>query len=432
MQASIESIGTFGRRLSFALPSDQIASQYSARLGEIARSVRIKGFRPGKIPSRVIEQRYGQQAQAETVQAVLQQTFATALNDHALRLAGQPEIQCDSPADFRFTATFEVMPEFAEIDMATLTIARPSAQVQDSDVDQMIEHLRLQRRQWTAATKEAESGDRVTIESWSIVDGKRLPAEGVERSVTVLGTHSLYEPIEKCLEGVKVNEEKVLEVKFPQDWRVVELADKNVTLHIVVKEVAQPHLPAIDHAFIESFGVLGGQLETFRKEIRANLERELKTALMNRLRQAVGDQLIAVYGQTELPPQLIAREAQLMWQQQQGSMAPEQTNHRSQPSQEALQPFMGPARERVFIGLILGDIARRHGLRLDQQRVLHSLQVIASTYEDPDQVIAAYSADSDKMASLQGRVMEEQVVEWIADHAQQTTQPLSFREALGR
>lgn len=432
MQALIESMGTFGRRLSFVLPSDQIASGYSARLGEIARSVRIKGFRPGKIPARVIEQRYGQQAQAETVQAVLQQTFEKALNDHALRLAGQPEIQCDSPADYRFTATFEVMPDLPEINMASLTIARPSAQVQDSDVDQMVEHLRLQRRQWTAVTKGAESGDRVTIESWSDVDGKRLPAEGLERSVTVLGTHALYEPIEKCLENVKVNEEKVLEVKFPQDWRVAELADKNVTLHIVVKEVAQAHLPAVDQAFVESFGIPGGQLETFRKEIRANLERELKTALMNRLRQTVGDQLVELYGQTELPPQLVAREAQLMWEQQQGSMAAEQANHPPQPSQQELQPFMELAHRRVFVGLILGEIARRHAIRLDQQRVLHALKVIASTYEDPDQVIAAYSADSDRMAGLQARVMEEQVVEWIADHAQQTTHELSFREALGR
>ena len=431
MQASIESIGPFGRRLSFALPSEQIMSQYSARLSEIARSVRIKGFRPGKIPPKVIEQRYGQQAQRETVSAVLQETFETVLRDHALRLAGHPEIQCDNPSDFRFTATFEVMPEFSAIDVTALSITRPIASVEESDIDQMIEHLRLQRRQWQAVTRGAQLGDRVTIESWSDVEGTRFPPEGIERSVVVLGSHALFAPIEEGLRDVKVNEEKVLCVKFPKDWRVAELADKDVTLNSLVKEVAQPLLPAIDTAFIESFGIPGGEVATFRKEIRANLERELNTALMNRLRQAVADQLVAAYGQTDLPPQLVQREARLAWEQQQESIHAQNAKV-SEPTKEEIEPFLEPARKRILIGMLLAEIARRNAIRLDQQRVLSALQAIASTYEDPDQVISAYSADTDKMTGLQTRVMEEQVIEWIADHAQQTTQQLSFREALGR
>lgn len=429
MQASIESTGNLERRLTFSLPAERLDGHIGRRLGEISRTVRIKGFRPGKVPAKVVEQRFGPQVRAEALDGLLRETFDAAIRENALLLAGAPRIDKAGEGELDFVATFEVVPDFGDIDMGKLTVLRHVAEVTDADIDQMIENLRQQRRTWKPVERAAKEGDLVALETWSTVGGERIPAEGSESGSTVIGSGVMFDKLEKEVAGLSKGEEKVAKVDFPADWRVPQFAGKEVEVHLKAIEVSEPVLPEVDKAFVKSFGVKSGELEQFRKDIRSNLERELKGALMNRLRREVGEQLIAAYASVELPPKLVENEARAMLAQQVEQVRRSGANPGNVPA-DAWQNFLDPARKRVLVGLLVGEVARVNQLRLDPKRVSETLRLIASTYEEPEQVIEMYRNDPQLMDGLQSRVMEEQVIDWIAERAQHTQQPLSFQEAI--
>ena len=430
-RASVESLGNLERRMTFRLPAERLETQVGGRLREIGRTVRIKGFRPGKVPAKVIEQRYGQQVRAEVLDGLLRQGFDEAVRENELRLAGNPRIEPspNEPSDeLAYVATFEVVPDFGDIDVSKLNVVRHTSEVTDEDIDRMIENLRLQRRSWSAVTRPAQVGDAVDVETWSQAGDERLPAEGVEKGVTVLGSGGMFPEIETALVGLGKGEEKTIEVQFPANWRVPQLAGKQVQVHLKAEQVSEPVLPDLDAAFIKSFGVKSGEPEKFRAEIRTNLERELKGALMNRLRREVGEQLIMSYASVEMPPRLVENEARSMAQQ-----AVEQARRQGRQGEvpaDAYLTFLEPARKRVLVGLLVGEVARRNSLMLDPKRLNESLRLIASTYEEPQQVIDLYRNDPQLMSGLQNRVMEEQVIDWIAERAQHTEQPLGFQDAI--
>ena len=427
-QISVESVGNLERRMTLRLPAGDVDTQVGGRLREIARTARIKGFRPGKVPTKVVEQRYGQQVRAEVLDGLLREGFDEAVRDNALRIAGSPRIEPAETAgegELSYVATFELMPDFGDIDVTKLQVVRNTAEVTDADIDRMVENLRLQRGSWTAVKRPAKEGDAVDVETWSQAGDERLPAEGVERGTDVIGSGAMLPAIEAALVGMSIGEEKTVEVVFPADWRVPPLAGKTVQVHLKAEQVSEQVLPEVDVAFIRSFGVKSGELEKFRAEIRNNLERELKGALMNRLRREVGEQLAATYAGIELPPRLVEQEARAVAQQarQQGHPVPS--------GADAHEGFMQPARKRVLVALLVGEIARRNELRLEPGRLNELLRLIASTYEDPQQVIDLYRNDPQMMSGLQNRAMEEQVIDWIAERAQHTEQAMTFQEAIG-
>ncbi len=431
MQVSVESLGSLERKVTFRVPSERLETQVGGRLREIARTTRLKGFRPGKVPAKVVEQRFGEQVRAEVLDNLLREGFDQAVRENALRLAGQPQIAPAGEAgegELAFTATFEIVPDFGDIDLEKLTVVRHTAEVAEDDIDRMIENLRLQRRSWSAVSRPAKAGDAVDVETWSQIGEERLPAEGVERGTTVLGSGAMFPAIEEALVGVSTGEEKTVEVTFPEDWRVPQLAGKQAQVHVKAERVSEQQLPEVDGAFIRSFGVKSGEMAQFRSEIRANLERELKGALMGRLRREVGEQLVAAYSGVELPPKLVEAEARALLRQ-----TVDEARRRGQNpdvAADAHQGFMGHARKRVLVGLLVGEVARKHELRLDPKRVNETMRLIASTYEEPQQVIEMYRNDPKLMSGLQNRVMEEQVIDWIAERAQHTEQPLTFQEAI--
>lgn len=431
MQASVETLGNLERRVTFSLPADRLETVVSGRLREMARGAKIKGFRPGKVPTKVIEQRYGQQVRAEALDALLREGFGNAVREHSLQIAGNPRIEPASTEgdELAYVATFEVVPDFGDIDVAKLNVTRHTAEVTEADIDAMIDNLRLQRRTWNPVERGAQEGDAVEIETWSQVGDERVPAEGTERGATVLGSGTMFATIESALAGMKAGDEKVVDAEFPADWRVPQFAGRTVQVHVKATKVSEPVLPDVDAAFIRSFGIKSGDPEQFRADIRANLERELKGALMNRLRREVGEQLIAAYSHVEMPPRLVEAEARNM-----AAQAVEQARRQGQYIPEvpadAYLGFMDAARKRVLVGLLVGETARRNDLRLDPRRVTETLKLIASTYEEPQQVIELYRNDAQLMSGLQSRVMEEQVIDWIAERAQHTEQALSFSEAI--
>ncbi|MEG2804790.1 trigger factor [Stenotrophomonas sp.] len=429
MQASIESTGNLERRLTFSLPEERLQTHISGRLGEIARTARIKGFRPGKIPAKVIEQRFGQQVRSEAVDGLLRETFDAALREHELRIAGTPRIDKGDDGEFSFVATVELVPDFGDVDVSKLTVVRHTAEISDADIDQMITNLREQRRSWSPVTRGAQDGDLVALETFSEAGDERLPAEGTEKGSVIVGQGMMFEQIEQGLVGLAKGEEKTLDVSFPADWRVPALAGKQVKVTVKVVDVSAPVLPDVDEEFIKSFGVKGGDVEQFRKDIRANLERELKGALMNRLRREVGEQLIAAYASVELPPRLVENEARAMLAQQVDQIRRSGRNPGEIPA-DAHAGFTDAAAKRVLVGLLVGEVARKNDLRLDPKRLNETMRLIASTYEEPEQVIEMYRNDPQLMGGLQNRVMEEQVIDWIAERAQHTEEPLSFQDAI--
>lgn len=429
MQVSIESTGDLGRRVLFRVPSAEVEGKLNTRLREIARDARIKGFRPGKVPTSVIAKRFGAQVRAEILDGLLREGFGNALKDETFQIAGNPRIEEDkensSEGELAYVADFEVVPEFGEIDLAALNVVRNTATVEDADIDTMIENLREQRSSWSAVERASANGDLVEVEMFSEVDGVRLPAEGAERGQTVLGSGALFAPIEEAVAGLAAGESKTVKVEFPADWRVEQLAGKSADVTVKALQVAELKRPEVDHAFIRSFGVKSGEAEQFREEIRSNLERELKGALMFRLRRAVGEQIIEKYGHISMPPKLVEQEAQGM-----AAAAQQEAQARGQQVQVDAQQFMDTAAKRVLIGLFTGEVARRNKLQLDRGRLMETMRLIASTYEEPEQVFELYRNDPQLLSQLQYRVMEEQVTDWIAEKAEHTEVPMSFQDAI--
>lgn len=429
MQVSIENTANLERRLTVSLPAERLQGAVEHRLREIARTANIKGFRAGKVPPKVIEQRWGAQVRNEAYNELVRQTLNEALNERNIKIAGNPQIKPEGEGEggeVRYSAVFEVVPDFGQIDVTGLQIVKPVARVEEGDVDVMIETLRQQRRSWDPVERAAAVGDLANVEIHSLADGVRTPAEGSERAATVIGSAALFPAIEAALVGMSPGEERTVPVAFPENWRIPALAGKTAQVTLRVERVSAPRLPEVDEAFIRSFGVKSGKPEQFRKEVRNNLERELRGSLMNRLRAEVLQKLIAAHSSVELPPRLIEQEARNL-----ASKAEQQAQQGGgQPPAASFEAFLPQARTRVAAGLLVGEVARQNGIRLDPRRVHDMIQLIASTYEEPQQVVELYRNDPTLLAGLQNRVMEEQVVDWLSERAQATEQTLSFAEAV--
>ena len=429
MQVSVENVSKLERKITVSVPTERLNATVKERLRDLGRNVRLKGFRPGKVPAKVIEQRYGTQVRNEALGQLLRDSFNEAVTQEKLRPAVPPSITTTGNPDsgeITYTATFEVMPEVGAIDVSGLKIAKPVATVEDADIDVMIETLRLQRRTWNPVERAAKEGDLVMFESSAETDMGRVPAEGVERAGTIIGSNALFPELEQGLVGMTTGEEKEFDAAAPADYRVAALAGKTGKFKVKAMRVSEAHLPELDAEFIQSFGIAGTDLASFRKEVRSNLERELKGTLMARLKSSVVDKLVAQHGELEFPAKMIEAEAKGLARQAE-QQAKSQGQKDVKVSHEAYLPL---AKKRVAAAVLLGELARQNNIRLDQNRVNEMLSTIASTYEEPQQVIELYRNDPQLMQGLQSRVVEDQVIDWIAEHADVATEQLSFNEVM--
>ena len=455
MQVSVESTGNLERRVTLSLPAGDVDNQVGGRLREIARTVRIKGFRPGKVPTKVVEQRYGGQVRAEILDGLLRKGMDQAVRENDLRVAGAPQISMADEAgegELKYVASIELVPDFGDLDMAKLQVVRHTSEVTDADIERMLANLQQQRASWSKVERAAKAGDLANLETSSMIDGARMPPEGVEKTSTVLGSGAMYPEVEQAIVGMQPGEEKTVDVTLPADWHMPQFAGKTVTSTFRLVDVAEQVLPEVDAAFIRSFGIKSGDAGQFKAEIRSNLERELKGALMNRLRREVGEQLVVAYQDVELPPRVVENEARALLATASGrpyrrritvrsssmptsallANATEQARRQGQQVGADAEAFKDAARKRVLVALLVGEVARRNELRLEQARLNETMQLIASTYEQPQQVIDLYRNDPQLMQGLQNRVMEEQVIDWIAERAQHTEQAIGFKEAIGQ
>lgn len=427
MQVSLENVGKLERKLTVRFPVDQVETRVRARIQELGRTVRIKGFRPGKVPAKVLEQRFGAQVRNEAMSEAISSSYQEALRQQNLRPAMAPAISARAAGgdEIEYVATFEVVPELPAIDVSGLQVVRTVSAVEESDVDRMIDTLRQQRRQWAVVERAAAAGDMVLFEYAATADGQRFPAEGRERAGTILGAGALFSEFEALLTGAAAGDARNGEVTFPANFREPSMAGKSAAVEVGVIRVQEARLPEIDDTFMVSFGIREGGLERFRADVRANLERELNAAMRGRTKADAVAKLLAAWADLDVPRSLVESEANALLAQAQ------QNAQRAgvQPPADA-SLFQRDAETRVRAFVLLGEIARQNAIAPDPRRVNEMLATIASTYEEPDKVVELYARDAELMGSLRNRVVEDQVVDWVVEHAKVSEQRLSFTELM--
>ncbi|MGD8498433.1 MAG: trigger factor [Chromatiales bacterium] len=426
MQVSVESTGELERKLTIEVPSERIDGEVEKRLRSMAGQVRISGFRPGKVPFKVVKQRYGKGVYQEVLGDVLQRSFAEAVTQEQLHPAGSPQIEAKAAEPgkaLEYVATFEIYPEFEVATVDDLEISKPVAEVSDADVDKMLETLRNQRKAWETVDRAAGDGDRLVIDFEGSLDGEPFEGGKGEGVPVVLGEGRLIADFEGQLAGLTAGESKTMDVNFPEDYPTESLAGKVAQFQVTAQEVAEARLPDLDESFAEAFGVTEGGVEALRREVRANLERELEQAVKNRIKTQVMDGLHA-RNAFEVPKALIGEEIARLRQQAMSSMGQQDAGR----FPDSL--FEQEAQRRVALGLVIAEMVKRHEIKLDADRLNEALQQMASTYEDPQQVVDYYRRNQQAMASLEAIVLEDQVVEWVVEHAKVSEQAMSFDELM--
>ena len=427
MQVTVETTQGLERRMRVEIPEERVRGEIDKRLGDLARSIRVPGFRPGKAPVKVVARHYGRQVRDEVVGGIVQESLVDALEQEQLRPAGAPRIApLETTAGVSYTATFDVLPDIALPQFDSMEIARPLATVTDEDVGRMLETMRVQRRTWSAVERAATSSDRVVVDLEGLVDGESLDEARAKELPVELDAGRMVDGFEDGLVGAQAGEGRTLELAFPENYPE-HLAGKLVTFDVKVHRVEEPVVPDIDDAFAQGFGVADGGVDALRREVRANMERELADGLRTVLKQRVMEALLAG-NEIELPTSMIRDEVARAMQRRREELERSGID----PQQAALEPdmFEAPVRRRIALELLVAEIVKEHRIELDHARVRTRVESISSTYQNPAQVLDWYYSDRTRLSGVESFVFEEQVVEWILDHAQLSDEPTSFDRIL--
>lgn len=426
MQVTVESSAGLERRMRVQVPEDRVSSEVDKRLDELSRSARLPGFRPGKVPMKVVRQRFGRKVREEVVGELLQSSFYDALVQESLRPAGSPNIEPEGMGQgdgLNYVATFDVYPDVDLPDLATLQIARPVASVEDADVDGMIETLRRQRRTFEAVERASTATDRVVIDFAGFKDGAPVENASGEDFPVELDSGRMIPGFEESLIGTSAGETKSVELTFPEGYQAAELAGQAVTFEFTIKSVEEPSLPVVDDDFASQFGITEGGAEGLRTEVRANMTRELAETVRNVTKQRTMDSLLASRD-IELPQALIDEECQQAMERRKLELSHSGIDPQAMPLTPDM--FTEQARTRVSLGLLLAEVIRENDIKPDPQRVNARIQTIASTYEQPDEVVRWYQGNRERLSEIETSVLEEQVVEWVLDRAQVVDESSDF------
>ena len=430
MQVSIETISELERRMTVRVPAAVVESAVMARLQEAAGNVRLNGFRKGKIPLKVIKGRYGKGVRQEVVGEVMSKTYYQAIAEQNLKPAGQPRIEPKSLAegkDLEYVALFEVFPEVTLADFKELKVEKLVAQVEDENIDKMIETLRQQRQTWEPVTRQSKTKDRLNIDYVGTMNGEAFAGGSAQGANLVLGSQRMIEGFEKGLTKKKTGDEVVLELVFPEDYQNKDLAGKPVKFEIKINSVSAPVLPELNDEFFAVFGIDEGGLEAFRKEVAANMERELKNASKAKVKSRVMELLLA-QNKVALPNSLVLGEIGSLRQQ-----ALQQFGGGKQSIDPSMLPdelFREQAEKRIALGLILGEVIKSKGLKADPALVKSTIEDIASTYETPEQVVRWYYSNKDQLASVESSVLEDQAFEAILAEAKVKEKRVSYDDVI--
>jgi trigger factor len=427
MQVSVESTGKLERRMQVQVPAERVAKEIDARLRNLSRTARLNGFRPGKAPIKVIRQQFGVQVHREVIGELLQSSFAEAVTAKQLSPAGNPRIEPQSIGegqDLTYVATFEVFPEVVLAPIESLEFERLSAEVTESDIDAMILRLRKQQMKYTAVTRAAAAGDKVFIDFRGTIDGVEFAGGKGENVAIVLGEGRMLAELEQGIIGAAPGEHREITVNFPADYRATELAGKASVFGVDVKSIEEPTLPELDEEFCQAFGVTEGGLPKLREDVAANMRRELEQTLRARNKTAVMEKLYQV-NPIDVPNALL--ESQIQDMQVEAMRRAGSKDVSQAPPRE---PLVAPARRRVALGLLFNDIIRRQQLIVDPKRANARLDEMVGAYGDPAALKRAYLQNPDAMRQVDSLALEDQVVDWVLEHAKVRDTVVSFKELM--
>lgn len=433
MQANLENLGTLERRLSVAVPMAEIEQEVDTRLKHLTRTVKMHGFRPGKVPLKVVAQQYGPQVRQEVLGDTVQKSFGEAVRQQNLKVAGYPRFDAKPPAegapDFEYSAIFEVYPEVTLGDIAGTTVSRPHLEVGEAEVDRTLEIMRKQRVAYEAADRAAENGDRITMSYTGRIDGGEFPGGKAENTQVVLGEGRLLPDFETQLAGMKAGESKTFELRFPDDYHGKDVAGKTATFDVSVSEVAAPRLPEIDAEFARSLGVQDGDLTRMRGEIRANLEREVKSRLRGRVKDQVMQAMLDTT-KVDVPKALVDDEIERLRE-----LTRQDFVARGIPVKEdtplPAEMFEKQAQRRVNLGLILAELVKAHQLQAKPEQVRAAVEEQAQSYEHPQEVVRWYYQQPERLREIESMALEDNVVEWALRTAKVEDTPIEFDELMG-
>jgi trigger factor len=429
MQVTVETTTGLERKLTVGVPATEIDTAVDAKLKDAAKNVRINGFRPGKVPMREVKRRYGKAVREEVLGELIGAKFYEAVSQEKLNPAGMPHIERkqDEPGlDFQFTATFEVYPDISVDGVDKIEITRYTAEVKDEDVDNMLEKLREQRAEFKPVERAAQDGDQVNIDFNGKIDGEEFEGGSATNHDLELGSGSMIPGFETGIEGARAGDERDVTVTFPDDYHKEDLRNKEAVFTVKVNEVKEKTLPEIDEEFVKQFNPNESDLEVFKQEVRKNMERELKSALNNKIKQQAMDGLLK-HNELEVPKALvdqeIDRQRKQMVQQFGGG----------QQFDESMLPaelFEEQATRSVKLGLLLGEFINANEIKADADKVRETIEELAEPYEDSEQVVNYYYQNEQQLKQVESLVLEDTAIEKIVSQAQVSDEDVSYEEAV--
>jgi len=423
MQVSVEAGEGLERKLTVQVPAETVELEVNNRLNSLKNTVRIDGFRPGKVPLKVIRQKYSGSILQEVAGELMQSTFREALTQENLNPAGDPQIQAEDlilGQVMEYTATFEVYPQIELAPVTDLAIEKVKASVADTDVENMIDVLRKQKMDWSEVDRASANDDRVSIDFTGTVDGEKFDGGSANDMPMVLGAGQMIPGFEEKLIGLKTGEETTFKVPFPDDYAAKDLAGKEAEFAVTVKKVEEPKLPEINEEFAKTFGVENGDVEQLKSEIKGNMERELSKRILTLLKEQVMDALITA-NPIDVPAAVVAQEAEAIQKQ---------TEVQAPGSNRAVESFLDDAKRRVQLGMILAEVAKASALNIDADMVKARIEEMAKDYDDPDEFIRYYMSNHELLRGVETLVMEDAVVDWVVGQAAVSEKNSNFDEVM--
>ncbi len=430
MQVSIETLEGLERRMTVQVPSDTVNMAVEKKLNDLRKTVKIDGFRPGKVPLKVVQQKFGGHVRQEVIGDVIESSYHEAIVQENVRPAGMPSIESinsEDKEDMSYTATFEIYPEIGEIKLETIKIEKPVVEIVDKDLEAVIEKLREQRKNWIEVSRTAGKGDQVLVDFEGRIDGELFEGGAGNDMAVEIGAGQMLPEFEAGLEGITSGGEKMVAVNFPDDYHGKEVAGKTAEFTLKATKVSEPELPDIDESFIKAFGVEDGDLEKFRQDVRANMNKEINQKLKSTVKNAVMTGLLEE-NTIIAPSALVAEEVKSLKMQAAQRMGQDMENFDSNNLPDDM--FKEEASKRVRLGLLVGEVIKSEKIELDQSLLETTLVEMAASYEQPDQVRDYYRQNKEARSSLEGMVLEDQVVSHILDKAKVTEKQSSFEDIM--
>lgn len=429
MQVTVENVSTLERRVKVVVPAGKIEQDVNARIVKAARTIRMDGFRPGKVPLSLVQKRYGESIRQEALGEIIRDSFYEAVTQQSLNPAGFPsieEVSDKAGEDLAFTALVEVYPEIALNSFADIKVERPLVEISDADVEEMIENLRKQRATFADSDEAAADGDKVNIDFAGSIDGEAFEGGSAQGSDLVLGSGRMIPGFEAGIVGIKAGEVRDINVTFPADYQAEHLRDKAAVFKITCNKVQKQQLPEVDDAFLAAFGVKEGGIEKFREDVRKNMSRELKQAVKNKVKTQVMDGLLAAHT-VDVPKALLAneinRQRQAMFQQFGGGA-------KLDPKMLPDELFAEQAQRSVALGLLIGQIVKDKAVEVDASRVKALVKEVAESYESPEEVVNYYYGNREQLAQVEALVLEDQVVDAVLAGAQVTEAAAKYADVV--